>query len=70
MSLAVVIEAGAWVGAALMCVAPFMIDTAIGKMIAMLGLTLLNFQAAEKDCKNLMILNSVGILGYSYALYF
>ena len=70
MSLAAAINAAGWIGAALMCAAPFIIDTAIGKMIAMLGLTLLNFQAAEKDCKNLLILNSVGILGYSYALYF
>ena len=70
MSLAVAINAAGWIGAALMSVAPFIIDTTEGKIIAMLGLTLLSFQAAEKDCKNLLLLNAIGILGYSYALYF
>ena len=70
MSLAVAINAAGWIGAALMSAAPFIIDTPEGKIIAMLGLTLLSFQAAEKDCKNLLLLNAIGILGYSYALHF
>ena len=59
-----------WVGAALMCVAPFIIDTDAGKLMAIAGLSLLTLQAIATRCYNLVLLNIMGIGGYFYALYF
>ena len=59
----------AWLGTLCLCLAPFIIDTTEGKFLAMLGLALLNLQAAHKSCYNLLILNSIGIIGYFHALY-
>ena len=59
-----------WIGAALMCVAPFIIDTNEGKLIAILGLLLLTLQAVHNSCYNLVLLNIIGIGGYFYAIYF
>jgi hypothetical protein len=58
-----------WIGAALLCAAPFIIDSDLGKVLAMLGLALLCLQAYTKSCYNLIFLNITGIIGYSYALY-
>lgn len=60
----------AWIGTALLCAAPFAIDTDGGKIAAMLGLFLLCFQAYSKTCYNLILLNITGILGYATSLYF
>jgi hypothetical protein len=60
----------AWVGALCMMLAPFIIDTDAGKMVAILGLVLLTLQATANKCYNLILLNIVGIGGYFYALYF
>ena len=59
-----------WIGAALMCVAPFIIDTDAGKLMAIVGLSLLTLQAITTRCYNLVLLNIIGIGGYFYALYF
>jgi len=59
----------AWLGTLCLCLAPFIIDTIEGKFLAMLGLALLCLQAAHKSCYNLLLLNTIGILGYTYALY-
>ena len=59
-----------WVGAALMCAAPFIIDTDAGKLMAIVGLSLLTLQAIATRCYNLVLLNIMGIGGYFYALYF
>ena len=53
-----------------MAVAPFLIDTIIGKLLAISGLALLTVQAHDAKLYNLMILNTIGIIGYLYALYF
>lgn len=58
----------AWIGTALLCAAPFLIDYPIGKVMAMLGLALLCLQAWEKLCYNLIILNTIGIIGYATSL--
>jgi hypothetical protein len=58
-----------WMGAALLCVAPFIIDTDLGKWLAISGLALLCLQAIDKACYNLVCLNVIGIGGYIYALY-
>lgn len=58
-----------WVGAGLMCLAPFIIDTDAGKLAAIAGLALLTLQANANRCYNLILLNLTGIVGYTYALY-
>lgn len=60
----------AWIGTACLCLAPFTIDTPEGKAMAMVGLVLLTLQAIEKKCYNLVTLNTIGFIGYGYALYF
>ena len=60
----------AWIGTALMGAAPFLIDTPEGKIMAILGLTLLCLQAYDKKCYNLIILNLIGIIGYASNFYF
>ena len=59
-----------WVGAAALGAAPFFIDTSPGKCLAIFGLGLLTFQAYNIRAFNLIALNVIGIMGYSYALYF
>lgn len=63
------IRTTAWLGTLCMCLAPFIIDTPLGKLLAITGLCLLSLQAAHKECYNLLLLNAIGILGYTYALY-
>jgi len=60
----------AWVGAACMVAAPFIIDTNAGKLLAIAGLALLTVQAVATKSYNLIMLNVLGIGGYLYALYF
>jgi len=60
----------AWVGATCMVVAPFIIDTAMGKWLAIAGLAMLTVQAVATRSHNLIMLNVLGIGGYLYALYF
>jgi hypothetical protein len=63
------INASAWIGTALMGAAPFLIDSATGKIMAILGLALLCLQAYDKKCYNLIILNLIGIFGYASHFY-
>lgn len=58
-----------WLGALLLCVAPFIIDTDEGKIMAISGLAILCLQAYATRCYNLIFLNVIGIGGYTYALY-
>ena len=60
----------AWVGTVCMAVAPFLIDTPEGKLLAITGLALLMLQAIDSKLWNLVALNSLGIIGYFYAFYF
>lgn len=59
-----------WMGAAAMGAAPFFIDTMQGKLLAIVGLSLLTVQAYNMRAVNLIALNLIGIIGYCYALYF
>jgi len=59
-----------WFGAAAMVAAPFNIDAASGKILAIVGLALLTVQALQLRAYNLVLLNTLGILGYCYAIYF
>ena len=59
-----------WLGAGALCVAPLIIDSTGGKILAIVGLALLTLQAIRKSCYNLVLLNVIGIGGYFYAIYF
>ena len=63
------IALASWIGTALLCVAPFIIDTDAGKVSMILGLALLSLQAFEKKCYNLILLNTIGAIGYAINLY-
>ena len=58
-----------WIGAMLLCIAPFIIDSDLGKWLAIAGLATLCLQAWQTKCYNLIFLNVIGIGGYTYALY-
>ena len=59
-----------WMGAICLALAPFVIDTNEGKLMAICGLAFLMLQAIESRLWNLLALNSFGIIGYFYAIYF
>ena len=63
------IALASWIGTALLCVAPFIIDTDAGKVSMIVGLSLLSLQALEKKCYNLILLNTIGAIGYAINLY-
>ena len=64
------IDLSGWVGALLLCIAPPIIDTDLGKVLASSGLAILCLQAWHKECYNLILLNIIGIGGYLNAIYF
>ena len=66
----ILIDRLGWMGAFCMASAPFVIDTVEGKLMAILGLALLMLQAIASQLWNLVLLNSFGIVGYFYAIYF
>jgi hypothetical protein len=59
----------AWIGTACLALAPFLINYTLGKILAITGLALLTVQAYNAKLYNLVLLNSIGIIGYCYALY-
>jgi len=61
------IRAAAILGTGAMCVAPFFIDTLPGKLCAIVGLALLTVQALDLRAYNLVLLNLVGIAGYTFS---
>ena len=65
-----IVSVTSWIGTALLCAAPFLIDSPEGKGAAILGLALLCHQAFVKKCYNLIVLNFIGIIGYASHFYF
>lgn len=63
------IAAISWAGALCMMLAPPIIDTPAGKLLAIAGLSMLTLQAIHGKLWNLVALNLIGIVGYTYALY-
>ena len=55
-------------GTGAMCVAPFFIDTLPGKLCAICGLLLLTIQALDLRAYNLVLLNLVGMAGYTFSI--
>ena len=62
------IRIAAILGTGAMCVAPFFIDTLAGKLCAIAGLMLLTIQALDLRAYNLILLNMVGTLGYTFSI--
>jgi len=58
-----------WLGALLLAVAPFIIDSDMGKSFAIVGLALLTLQAFRNSLYNLILLNALGIVGYTWSLF-
>ena len=58
------VVASNWIGAVALCAAPFIIETSEGQALAIFGLALLTRQAIANRLWNLVLLNSVGVLGY------
>lgn len=58
-----------WIGTAFLAVSPPIIDSDLGKILALSGLALLTIQAIQTRMYNLIILNITGIIGYAYAIY-
>ena len=53
-----------WIGAGALALAPFIIEYQGGQVLAIIGLTLLTRQAIANRLWNLVMLNSIGIIGY------
>ena len=68
MNKATFIKIVGFVGMVCMIIAPPIIDTVLGKGIALTGLSLLTIQTINLKALNLTVLNVAGILGLSYAL--
>ena len=66
----ILIDRLGWMGAFCLASAPFVIDTFEGQLMAILGLAVLMLQAIDSKLWNLVLLNSFGIVGYFYAIYF
>ncbi len=61
------VRVAAILGTGAMCIAPFFIDTLPGKLCAICGLLLLTIQALDLRAYNLVLLNLVGIAGYTFS---
>jgi hypothetical protein len=56
-----------WIGAAMMVIAAFISEQqagAVDPLLSIIGLILLSIQAHEKKMNNLLLLNSLSIIGY------
>lgn len=60
----------AWLGAAGLSAAPFIIDVPAGKMLAICSLLALTVQAGKLKAYNLVCMNLIGVGGYFYVLCF
>ena len=58
-----------WLGAAVMVAASFNMASSTGLLLGICGLTLLTIQACFTKMINLVILNILSIIGFTYALY-
>ena len=57
-----------WMGAAAMVAAPYFMHIDAGKYLVIVGFILLTIQAVRERIYNLIALNILGIIGYTYAL--
>ena len=57
-----------WIGVAALAASPFFIDYGGGKILAIVGLSLLSLQAYRLRAYNLLVLNATSIAGYLYSI--
>ena len=58
-----------YLGTVIMMISPYFINTEIGKVGMIMGLSLLTIQTQKTKQYNLSFLNVVAIFGYLYSLY-
>ena len=64
-----IIQILAYIGASALALAPFIIANTSGQIIALTGLAMLIPQAVKLKAHNLVILNTLGIIGYLFTLF-
>ena len=58
-----------YIGTACMMIGPFFVNYIIGKVLSVIGLSLLTVQTQKTKSYNLSLLNAVGICGYIYSIF-
>lgn len=58
-----------WTGALALAIAPFMIDTTHGKLLAIFGLFIVTIQCYNLRAYNMVAINIIAIGGYTHAIY-
>ena len=58
-----------FIGTGCMMVGPYFINFIIGKVLSVIGLSLLTIQTQKTKSYNLSLLNVVGIIGYLYSIF-
>ena len=58
-----------FIGTGCMMVGPYFINFVIGKVLSVIGLSLLTIQTQKTKSYNLSLLNVVGIIGYLYSIF-
>jgi len=58
-----------YIGTACMMIGPFFVNYIIGKVLSVIGLSLLTVQTQKTKSYNLSLLNAVGICGYLYSIF-
>jgi len=58
-----------FIGTGCMMVVPFFINFLLGKILSVIGLSLLTIQTQKTKSYNLSLLNVVGICGYLYSIF-
>jgi hypothetical protein len=58
-----------FIGTGCMMIGPFLVNYTIGKVLSVIGLSLLTIQTQKTKSYNLSILNAVGIVGYLYSIF-
>ena len=58
-----------YIGTGLLMIGPFFVNFLSGKIISIVGLSLLTIQTQKTKSYNLSLLNMVGICGYLYSIF-
>ena len=58
-----------FIGTGCMMIGPYFINFLTGKILAVIGLSLLTIQTQKTKSYNLSLLNIVGIVGYLYSIF-
>ena len=58
-----------FIGTGCLMIGPYFINFLFGKILSILGLSLLTIQTQKTKSYNLSLLNVVGIIGYLYSIF-